>query len=73
MGSSDETKPKPKPKPQASQYKIMYEKYIKNQKGGAKELDQWENQQENGPVAYYETIVKKYGEPDIKVNQKGGL
>ena len=56
------------------QYKIMYQEYLKNQLGGEiKELNNWNNQQENGPVAYYPKIVKKYGEPDIKSNVPGGI
>ena len=81
MGTQDDDEEKDKKKAilqnnlkKSSQYKILYEKYIQNQNGGGeKKLDQWENQQENGPVAYFDTIVKKYGEPDIMINKKGGI
>jgi len=56
------------------QYKIMYQEYLKNQSGGTdNHLDKWTNQQKNGPVAYYPTIVKKYGKPAIESNVPGGI
>jgi hypothetical protein len=62
-------------------YKIIYQKYLDDNKnkyintGGASivDLSEWTNQQKDGPVAYYPTIVEKYGEPDIIINKAGGV
>ena len=70
-----------------NKYRVKYEEYLK--RGGNSELtdrysyvgggsltsslSEWANQQDNGPVAYYPIIVKKYGEPDIMINKAGGV
>ena len=49
---------------------------IYNLSGGSKGnqvLSNWKNQQNDGPVSYYDEIVARYGNPDILVNQSGGL
>ena len=38
----------------------------------SQDLSNWENKQENGPVAYYSKMVAKYGKPTYCVNQPGG-
>lgn len=74
-------------KPVNNKYKILYQQYLErggNNKvsdrysyigGGTDQstLSEWQNQQDNGPVAYYPTIVEKYGEPDIMINKAGGV
>ena len=79
--------PKEEFKSTSSKYRILYEQYLN--RGGNGEvtdrysyigggaanspLNEWTNQQENGPVTYYPTIVKKYGEPDVMINKAGGV
>lgn len=49
---------------------------IYNLSGGSKGksmLSNWKNKQEDGPIPYYDEIVARYGNPDILVNQPGGL
>jgi hypothetical protein len=41
--------------------------------GGNNELSNWKHKEDNGPVAYYNTLVEKYGEPYILVNKEGGM
>ena len=79
--------PKEEFKSTGNKYRILYEQYL--ERGGNGEvtdrysyigggapvspLSEWTNQQENGPVAYYPTIVEKYGEPDVMINKPGGV
>jgi len=59
------------------QYNINYFELdsIYNLNGGSDNinLSNWKNNQNDGPVSYYPEIVARYGNPDILVNQPGGL
>lgn len=60
-------------------YKVKYFELnsIYNLKGGTIDaneiLSKWNNKQKDGPINYYAEVVARYGNPDILVNQPGGL
>ena len=62
----------PQPVQSSKRYSVKYFEF--KQTGGSNtNLSNWIHQEENGPVFYYNQIVKVYGNPDILVNKPRGL